>query len=291
MVLGVWQPLWARLAGRDGGLREGVPAVLEQPLREWIVNHTRGDEHGVERIRRRLGLYRDDDTGEAAEWLAYRTRPRDLLNITDAVLSLPPRVSLGVFDAPNEVFVRAAIENRRRSLQEMLDDVRSVYTVKENGRGLERRAGMIVTAARMQAVTAAAAKPDAGSAARHLAAAWSATHALRPDPMAAYSEAVKAVEAAVHAVAEPANTRATLGTMIGELRANPGRFSIALAGRSGTGDVSAVTAMLALLWDGQTSRHGGQTPTRPETLEEARMAVCLAITLVECFVSGAVRRT
>ncbi|WP_226652833.1 hypothetical protein [Streptomyces hydrogenans] len=49
--------------------------------------------------------------------------------------------------------------------------------------------------------------------------------------------------------------------------------------------------MMRALWEGQTSRHGGQTPTPPETLEAARAGVHLAATLVQWFVSGAVVRT
>jgi hypothetical protein len=158
-----------------------------------------------------------------------------------------------------------------------------------DGSGLERRAGVVAGTAYAKAARAAA-KPDAGSAAGHLRAAWKAAHALKPDPVVAYGEAIKAVESAAHAVVEPNNGRATLGTMIGQLRGNPQAFKIALAGRSGAGDVGTVTAMLALLWDGQTSRHGGKDPTRSETLEEAEMAVHLAVTLVEWFVSGSVRR-
>ncbi|SUP61782.1 Uncharacterised protein [Streptomyces griseus] len=45
------------------------------------------------------------------------------------------------------------------------------------------------------------------------------------------------------------------------------------------------------LWTGQTSRHGSQTGTVPETLEAARAGVHLAATLVQWFISGAVTRT
>jgi hypothetical protein len=48
--------------------------------------------------------------------------------------------------------------------------------------------------------------------------------------------------------------------------------------------------MMKLLWQGQTSRHGAQTATRAETLEEVRMAVHLAVTLVQWFATGAVLR-
>lgn len=287
MTSEVWQPLPARLAGRGGGLREGVPAALRAPLRDWIHTQALGYDSLVERVRRRLGLVQaDGDARPAAHWLAYATRDRDLIVIADAVLGLPPRVSV----SGSGVLARAEAAARAASLQQLLDDVRSVYTVREDGAGLERRAGARATKAYEVAVREAAVKPDAGSAAVHLREAWTAAHALAPDPARAYSEAVKAVESAAHAVLEPNNARATLGTMIGQVRSNPQAFRIALEGRSGPGDVGGVTAMLALLWDGQTSRHGSREQTRPETLDQARMAVYLAVTLVEWFASGAVGR-
>jgi hypothetical protein len=33
-----WQSLSARLAGRQVGLREGIPEIMEAPLREWILD-------------------------------------------------------------------------------------------------------------------------------------------------------------------------------------------------------------------------------------------------------------
>ncbi|MGW2779583.1 hypothetical protein ACWC4C_45180 [Streptomyces olivaceoviridis] len=49
--------------------------------------------------------------------------------------------------------------------------------------------------------------------------------------------------------------------------------------------------MMRALWEGQTSRHGAQTATVPETLDAARAGVHLAAALVQWFVSGAVART
>jgi hypothetical protein len=48
--------------------------------------------------------------------------------------------------------------------------------------------------------------------------------------------------------------------------------------------------MMSLLWTGQSSRHGAETVTRPETAAEAEMAVHLAVTLVYWFSTGAVRQ-
>ena len=112
-------------------------------------------------------------------------------------------------------------------------------------RCLERRAGARATKAYEMAAQAAAGKPDAGSAVRHLREAWSAAYSLKADPVRAYSEAVKAVQSAAHAVVEPNNARATLGTMIGQMRGNPQAFHLGLGGRSGKrGEVGGMTAML-----------------------------------------------
>jgi hypothetical protein len=287
MTSEVWQPLSARLVGR-GDLREGVPAVLREPLRRWIYRQALGNARMVERVLRRLDLGPEEGSEvPAAQWLAHESRTRDLIDIADAILSFPPREVSGI---SADLIIRVEAQSRAAELQDLLDDVRSVYTVRKDGSCLERRASAAATRAFEAAIRGAAGKPDAGSAAGHLRAAWAAVHSLRPEPGRGYGEAVKAVEAAAHVVVEPNNARATLGTMIGQLRDNPRAFRVALSGPPGRDGVTVVSAMMGLLWDGQTSRHGGKEPTHPETLDEARMAVSLAVTLVEWFVFGAIGR-
>lgn len=81
---------------------------------------------------------------------------------------------------------------------------------------------------------------------------------------------------------------ATLGSMIGALRNNQQGFALAIMGPGGPSDAGPLLECLSLLWRGQTSRHGFSRPTRPETLEEATMAVHLAVMLVQWLTSGAV---
>jgi hypothetical protein len=50
-------------------------------------------------------------------------------------------------------------------------------------------------------------------------------YALHADPGKGYAEAIKAVEATVHAVIQPRHKKATLGSMLGHLRDNKERFS------------------------------------------------------------------
>ncbi|MGA5552372.1 hypothetical protein [Streptomyces pseudogriseolus] len=108
--------------------------------------------------------------------------------------------------------------------------------------------------------------------------------------MRAYSEAIKAVECAAHAVIQPNHAKATLDTMLGEIKGARHKFSTAIPAPAGD-PIAPAEAMMRTLWEGQTSRHGAQTETVPETLEAARAGVHLAAALVQWFVSGAVIRT
>ncbi|MFB7467039.1 hypothetical protein ACFCZ1_26690 [Streptomyces sp. NPDC056224] len=179
---------------------------------------------------------------------------------------------------------------RVERLSELLDDAGSAYRVNEEEDGLEIRVTPAVRDAVRQTLADAAASPAAGSAADHLATAWQAAYGRSPDPVRAYSESIKAVEAAAHSVIQPNNAKATLGTMLGEIRNARHKFTTAIPSPAGD-PVAPVEAMMRTLWEGQTSRHGAQSGTVPETLEAARAGVHLAAALVQWFVSGAVIRT
>jgi hypothetical protein len=172
------------------------------------------------------------------------------------------------------------------SLARILDAAGSAYRVNDDGNGLEERIVPAVREAVSRTIDEASTAPEAGSAADHLALSWQAAYGLHPDPVRAYSEAIKAVESAAHVVVEPNNSKATLGTMLRVIRDASHKFTTTLAG----GSTVPVEAMMRALWEGQTSRHGGQGGTVPETLEAARAGVHAAATLVQWFTSGAVTR-
>ncbi|MDX2748530.1 hypothetical protein [Streptomyces sp. NRRL_B-2557] len=176
-----------------------------------------------------------------------------------------------------------------QSLREFLDDAGSAYRVNEAEDGLEQRVTPAVRDAVRQTLTDAAAVTTAGSAADHLATSWQAAYGRNPDPMRAYSEAIKAVESAAHAIVQPNNKKATLGTMLGEIKGARHKFETVISAPNGE-SIAAAEAMMRALWEGQTSRHGGQNGTVPETLEAARASVHLSAALVQWFVSGAVLR-
>jgi len=230
------------------------------------------------------------DRSGGREILASVPAGIELLTVIDAILDMGgPTAKLHPYDSRREL-------QRRESarllavLARFLDEGASAYYVDIPGRRLARRADATATAAFQEATAAAADKRDAGSAAAQLKSAWDAIHALQPDAPKAYREAVSAVESAAHAIIEPNHSTSHLGSMLGHLRANTGKYTLAIPGTSGTGDIAPLIAMMEFLWTGQTSRHGSKNPARLETLEEAQMAVHLAVTLVNWFTSGAIRR-
>jgi hypothetical protein len=286
-----WQPLSARLGKRvfDDALHQGTPDYLAVPLRDWCreafsrfdvdeaVEHT----YVVQRLALRLrlpvsGAYSNEAWDDSEALLRAAREPDDLLDIVDSLLRLT-----------NEA--RLADDDMIHHLNLILDEGGSAFHVGADRAGLEHRVAPTVVNAYRIAVDSSGSATEAGSADQHLAIAWAAAYGRRPDPTRAYSEAIKAVEAATHAVVQPHQSRATLGTILGEIKNARHKFTITIP-TPGHDPIAPVEAMMRMLWEGQTSRHGGQTPTRVETLEAARMAVHLAVTLVQWFAVGAVSR-
>lgn len=164
-------------------------------------------------------------------------------------------------------------------LDRLLIQGSSIWKVGErNGnRGLMRRVPEAVQSAAESASLR-------GSAGALLSAAWSACFGRGPDTEEAYEKAIKAVEEAAAPVVSPKNARATLGTMIRDMKAQ-GDWKLDLPGAAQDVPVS----MMEALWTGQESRHGGNGYRIP-TQSEAEAGVLLAVPLVQWFTSGAVSR-
>lgn len=130
-----------------------------------------------------------------------------------------------------------------------------------------------------------------GQAGIRLAKAWEALYGVSPDASKSYGLAIKAVEDAATPLVSPSNSRATLGTLINQIR-DQKTWSLPMLREQDdarSGDV--VLNMMRLLWNGQHDRHGGQ-PTAPGdvTFEEAQVAVSLAVNIVQLFSAGLVGR-
>ncbi|MFE9240504.1 hypothetical protein [Streptomyces sp. NPDC007007] len=261
---------------------EDVPEHLLVPLQKWVDDALHWD-------------YRRPKEEEARA-LCLRLRIPSIQDPTsfrkaDFVRPLAQATGAQLLDVVDEVLQTwTAGEGGVRILTDILDDAGSAYRVNEARDGLEERVTPAVRDAVRQTMAEAAAGPSAGSAADHLAAAWQAAYGRGPDPVRAYGEAIKAVECAAHAVIQPNNAKATLGTMLGEIKNARHKFTGAIPSPAGD-PIAPAEAMMRALWEGQTSRHGAQTATVPESLEAARAGVHLAVALVQWFVSGAVVRT
>ncbi|MFI9122343.1 hypothetical protein ACIGW0_23605 [Streptomyces bikiniensis] len=180
-----------------------------------------------------------------------------------------------------------AVEEEIYELGEILNLAGSACQVSEGAGGLEERVAPAVRDAAHRSITNAAAHSAAGSAADHLAShPWRAAYRRNSNPVRTYSESIKAVESATRSVIQPDHPKAALGTMLGKFKGTRHKFTFTIP--TGAGDpIAPAEAVMRALWDGQTSRHGGQTPASTETLESARAGVHLAATLVQWFVSGA----
>lgn len=187
------------------------------------------------------------------------------LNVVEVLLSEPP-------------FSHTPI-----TLRQLLADSNSQYEVRSDDEGLQER----ITPGAKEAVQGSIATAGGTSAGDHLTEAWNNAYGLNLDPVKSYSEAIKAVESAAAPLISPSNLKATLGTIRGEIKANPSKWTFVLPSVS-VPSTEVVVGMISMLWEGQTSRHGGVNPTRPESIEEARAAVHLAATLVQWFMSGAI---
>ncbi|MGQ4333206.1 hypothetical protein [Streptomyces hayashii] len=265
----------------DDAPYDGVPDHLGRPLREWINSFLQA-----------YGGYEERVVAEAVALRLRLTVPPNY-NAADYLAQLRGNTLLDAIDETLLIMSQTGSKSSQQhsNLEFVLDQGGSAYRINPEGDGLEVRIAPAVRDAVNQTVADAAAERAAGSASVHLAAAWKAAYGRQPDPVRAYSEAIKAVESAAHSVIQPNHARATLGTMLGEIGNARAKFTTALNTPAGKDPIAPIESMMRALWDGQTSRHGKQTATVPETLEAARAGVHLAATLVQWFISGAVVRT
>jgi hypothetical protein len=159
----------------------------------------------------------------------------------------------------------------------------SGWQVNGGNNGLEQVVSEAVRQAALDAIAAAK-----GSAAGHLKEAWIATYGKSRNPTLAHSEMIRAVESASIPVVTPKDTRATLGTIIGQLSSQAALYTTAGASAKNDG-IAGIVAMMQMLWEQQTDRHGA-SPTIPATRERVEMLMPIAAALVHAFSTGAVRR-
>ncbi|MGW6740733.1 hypothetical protein ACWGDX_08305 [Streptomyces sp. NPDC055025] len=176
-----------------------------------------------------------------------------------------------------------------RQLDGILREGDSAFTVAEDASGLERRMDEILHATYNKAVEAGASKAE--TAADHLRAAFTEAYGLKPDPSAAYSRAIKAVEAVANPLFLPNAPEPTLGKVRAHLDQGRHKYEMVIADKTGVpADIDAAVAMISLLWHGQRDRHEGGPTSAPVTQAAAETAVHTAAILVHWISNGSIRK-
>jgi hypothetical protein len=164
-------------------------------------------------------------------------------------------------------------------LDQILSEGGSLSTAIENR--IEERVDPVAKGA----LGAAIQPKDHASA--ELSEAWSKAYGRQKDASDAWDHAIKAVEAILRGIISPANTQATLGTLIRDLGNGAHKFKFVLA--NDLGGVETFLAMLQLMWP-NPDRHGDLHVRHTPSIEEARAVVQLAVTIVQWGRDGQILR-
>jgi hypothetical protein len=173
-------------------------------------------------------------------------------------------------------------------LETMLSEAGSLWTVGER----LGKPGLVQRLPEGVRVAGESVMASSGHAGERLAKAWTAAFGIEPDPSKAYSLAIKAIEDAMKPQISPNDASATLGKMIGKIRAD-GDWSLPFAREDDRAtSASVLLGQLQMLWSGQADRHGGDPdPDLAITQAAAEAAVVFAVPVVQAFSSGMARRT
>jgi len=210
--------------------------------------------------------------------LSWRGQPDHVLNDLFNRMSGDRELALDVLD----LLVRfVATPEKRGELETILlmgGSEWEIADVGNNQKGLARRTIGPV------AETIEATRTDAERAHHYLSSAWASLRGRNPNPSAAYASAIKAVEAVAKPIVSPDNDRATLGTIIRDIRSKPSKWEVTLDHST----PEQVATLADMIWRGQVDRHGSDDASRPlvVTQQEADAAVHLALPLVRLFGGG-----
>lgn len=264
MTLTDWKPLSVRRGRREAdGPHEGMPKHLRHPTEDWL--------------KRRFGWYTSGgmDTALMARVASACRIPvratTELGGIMSQILSQAETdedLFLDVLDA--------TLHLTRGSGGGALDDALrtggSVWSATDDPPGLARRVPEATADAYAQAVAADDAVAD------ELREAWGAVFGRHPNPSDGWDHAIKAVEDLLIPLVVPKATKPNLGSVTGELKANPDLWEFGLPGNNGRGNGEVLEGLLRHIWP-NPDRHGGAAK-RPPTQEEAEAAVQVAVLVV-----------
>ncbi len=267
-------------------MHEGIPDFLFPSLLHWAVKHYSrrssgkyvADRQAILRLERRtrrsLPPKARGDLNELVR--AFRSDHALFLSAIDLVLTATEHE---FFEGPNPL-----------ELAEILEEAGSEFCVGTDEDGnfqLQYRQSQEMT----QLIQSEADQPE--RAAEHLRRAWVKCFRVdpAPDPNAACSEAVSAVEAAAKPVISPRNKKTTLGTLLRDMKPDPDKEPGYKweTDSEFDGSMETVFSMMQLVWNNSRYRHGDEDAPLEASQESAEMTVHTAVLLVNWFRSERIR--
>lgn len=261
-------------------LVDGIPQYMVSPLRDWFSSQFAYKQPGRVALTNDIERMQRYDLATRSSPLVETLRANGPARLFDSfTVSQTWRIiDWTIYDNAGRLVAYGG-PDQNTELEDILGAGSSMWKVgqREGVAGLERR----VPEGVQQAAEEAMSIPSAGAL---LSEAWHAAFGRSPDYEEAYEKAIKAVEEAGAHVVTPNNLKATLGTLVRDMKAQKD-WKLALQ----TADADVPIKMAEALWVGQESRHGGNGYRKP-TQAEAEAAVMLAVPLVQWFSSGAIAR-
>lgn len=288
MADAVWRPLSVQTeeqVAEYDALHEGVPEWIDRQFWNWVRSALEKTFKDSGRMYRELDFPLMEEMGVALRFSV----PDEVYTSSDSLwvaIKAIQRASVDPIDVADYLLAHST-HAHEEEIDELLQRGNSKWKVgKRNGfKGLERRVPEGVQ------VAADHAMQEGGRSGRRLAHAWELLYGVRPDPTGAYAEAVKAVEGVACPLLCPDDRGATLGKAINIVRTQHWHVPMSKQDdRAPTEDV--LEGMMRVLWHGQHDRHDNGEPSAPGkvSLEEATVAVGLAVTLIHWFEASLVVR-
>ncbi|PYI65928.1 hypothetical protein CVV68_16100 [Arthrobacter livingstonensis] len=260
-------------------IREGIPTILAEPLKNWLAESLfvrsgyQIKEFALElqlELNINLGFTAGPDlTSKAFADTVFLSDEKMIMRVLDYLLYTMPRG----YRTPSEELAKYLNLYRSKYAVVLSDNMSRVgYRVTE---GLEETMQEAINAA------------DA-TAGKLLAEAWEYAFGLDGKAEEAMDKAVKAVERAATPIVSPNDLAPSLGKAAIVVK-QQGDWVLGL--RSNDKAYPGVTLhhMMETLWHGQHYRHVDKNSI-PPTIEQARVHVMLAATLVGWFASGQIVR-
>ncbi|MCB0873702.1 MAG: hypothetical protein KDC36_10025 [Thermoleophilia bacterium] len=257
---------------------EGIPEYLLAPLWAWIGRFLMVPYGGVDESR----LLEVQAVLRLAPPLKWSSAGSALGDLQNRIFGGDQELGLDVIDY---LLQQSTDERDHADLEEILIRGGSVWQVRRKDDWTARLTRRVLEPT---AEAIAMIRSDSERAHSHLRASWSELVGRHPNPSTAYREAVRAVEAAAKPIVSPADGRATLGRMIGEMGAKPAKWHFVV----NEGDITPVVSMCKAIWSSQLDRHGTDDDSVPLSVsqEQADAAFHTALALVRMFTGGLVSR-